>query len=94
MADNKFVNTYSGRSGSSAALVSPKAKRKITGKGGQELNTDRTISAGGKKYGTTSEKLGTEFTTVRSGAKSAKSFGKAGKFAKTQKPTVPNKKGK
>jgi len=93
MAD-KFVTKYSGRSGSSAALVSPKAKRKITQKGGVEFGTGREISAAGKKYGTTDEKLGTEYTTVRSGSKSAKTYAKKGKFAASSKPIAPNKKGK
>jgi hypothetical protein len=94
MADTKFVNTYSGRSGSSAALVSPKAKRQIVQKGGKEFGTNRQISAAGTKFGETSEKMGTEFTTVRSGRKSAKTYGKSGKFASKHKPIAPNKKGK
>jgi hypothetical protein len=90
----KFVETYSGRSGSSAALVSPAAKRKITKKGGEEFGTDRQISSAGSKYGTTSKSLGTEFTTVRSGKDSKKAYGSKGKFAAVSKPTAPNKKGK
>ena len=89
----KFVNTYSGRSGSSAALISPAAKRKgLTAgqKGGMEWGTDRMISSAGKKYGT-SKDLGTEVTTVRSGANSKKTYVSKGKYAK---PTPTNKKGR
>ena len=90
-ASKKFVNTYSGRSGSSAALVSPIAKRKINDNGGIEFGTGRQISAAGAAYGSTDEKLGTEFTTVRSGKTAKKTYATKGKFAQ---PTVPNKKGK
>jgi hypothetical protein len=94
MGKGPFVKTESGRSGSSSAVVSPSAKRKITRKGGEEWGTDRQISAAGAKYGSTSKDLGTEFTTVRSGKNSSKTYAKRGKFADYAKPTAPNRKGK
>jgi hypothetical protein len=92
---DKFVKTYSGRSGSSAALVSPSAKRKMTRKGGEEWGTERQISKAGERHGSTGKEFGTEYTTVRSGAKASKTYAsKPGKFASMAKLTVPNKKGK
>jgi hypothetical protein len=96
--DTKFVKTYSGRSGSSAALVSPSApsaKQRSTRKGGEVWGTTRQITKAGERYGSAGKEFGTEYTTVRSGAKAAKTYaGKPGKYASMAKPTVPNKKGK
>lgn len=91
----RFVNKYSGRSGSSAALVSPSGKKRgiPSTKGGVTYESGKWVTdrnsfevkdpKTGKKtthYSPSPESLGREVTTVRSGRNSKKTYVSEGKF--------------